>query len=65
MSKIQYKDVPIYIAHADGSKTDTSVVNTIIDKSIAEGSIKSVVIEGYKAADESVKNWADSKFQTK
>lgn len=57
MAKIEYKDVPVYFAHADGSDTDTSVVTTIIDDSIASGSIK--------AADDSIKDWANSRFQTK
>lgn len=57
MAKIEYKDVPVYIAHADGSATDTTVVNTIIDKSVASGTIK--------AADDAVKSWANNRFQTK
>lgn len=58
---MQYKDVPIYFAHADGEATDTSVVDTIIDKSVATGTIK--------AADDAVANsvmtWANNRFQTK
>lgn len=57
MAKIEYKDVPVYIAHADGSATDTTVVDTIIDKSVASGTIK--------AADDAVKSWANNRFQTK
>ena len=58
---MQYKDVPIYFAHADGEATDTSVVDTIIDKSVSSGTIK--------AADDAVANsvmaWANNRFQTK
>lgn len=65
MAKLEYKDLPVYIAHADGGKTDPYSVNSMIDKSVSEGTIKTTVIEGYKAADELVKNWATSQFQPK
>ena len=65
MAKLEYKDLPVYIAHADGLKTDPNVVNSIIDKSVAEGTIKTTVIDGYKAADDLVKNWATQSFQPK
>lgn len=61
MAKIEYKDVPIYFAHADGSETDTSVVNTIIDDSVASGSIKSAD----DAVTANIKEWANARFQTK
>ena len=65
MAKLEYKDLPIYIAHADGGKTDPYSVNSMIDKSVAQGTIKTTVIDGYKAADDVVKNWATQSFQPK
>lgn len=58
---MQYKDVPIYFAHADGDATDTSVVDTIIDKSVDSGTIKAAD----DAVTANVKAWADAKFQPK
>lgn len=57
MSKVEYRDVPIYFAHADGEATDNTVVDTLIDKSVAEGSVK--------AADDAVKTWASNTFARK
>ena len=65
MAKLEYKDLPVYIAHADGGKTDPYSVNSMIDKSVAQGTIKTTVIDGYKAADDAVKNWATQSFQPK
>lgn len=72
MAKIEYKDVPIYFAHADKVTDDTTGVDNIIDKSIASGSIKTAIstsesktTQAYRAADENVKSWATQTFQSK
>lgn len=72
MAKLEYKDLPVYIAHADGLSTDESAVNTIINKSVESGTIKgaddalnSAITTAYNKADESVKEWATNKFQVK
>ena len=72
MAKIEYKDVPIYIAHADLVEDEMTVVDNIIDRSVESGSIKRAidagdasVTEGYKAGDTAVKAYADSTFQRK
>lgn len=72
MAKIEYKDVPIYFAHADKVANDTTGVDNIIDKSIESGSIKTAIstseentTQAYRAADENVKTWATATFQTK
>ena len=57
MAKVEYKDVPVYFAHADGEVTDTTVVDTIIDKSVAEGTVK--------AADDAIRTWASNTFERK
>lgn len=70
--KIEYKDVPIYFAHADLVEDEMTVVDNIIDRSVASGSVRkaidagdAAVTEGYKAGDSDVKSWADNKFATK
>ena len=72
MAKIEYKDVPIYFAHADKVVNDTTGVDNIIDKSIVSGSIKTAISaseaqtsQADRAADEHVKTWATATFQTK
>lgn len=70
--KIEYKDVPIYIAHADLVDNDLTVVDNIIDRSVASGSVRkaidagdAAVTQGYKSGDNEVKAWADNKFTEK
>lgn len=58
MSKIEYKDVPIYFAHEDGTTLPESA-------RIAINLSAQTVTDNYQAADAEIKEWVSANFQSK
>lgn len=58
MAKIEYKDVPIYVAHLDEKEVPTAT-QTAIDSGDA------TVTANFKSADDAVESWVSNNFARK